>query len=274
VISNRLDSIIHLIQIWIGYDRTLFLGTNVMLRKTATAALAIGLGLGLAGLATPSTAKTVLIFAQNGASPPTNFDVTDNGNGTTTISTALSVVITAEDGPLVPPPITDAIFSFTSTSTTAASTFTAGGITFLVQRFSGTFAIDAPECGAGGVCLSGTFTDLLNGPVGGRALTVAASQPPDTAVTFTSDVIPISDLATDRAIALSATNLDIPVGFDCTSPVGCTLGSTSSNLSGTFSASAGTPEPSTWVMLMLGFAGLGVAASLRNRKAGTVAIVD
>jgi hypothetical protein len=243
-----------------------------MLRKTATAALAVGLG--LAGLATPSTAKTILIFAQNGASPPTNFNITDNGNGTTTISTALSVVISAEDGPLVPPPITDAVFGFSSTSTSAASTFSAGGITFLVQRFSGTFFVDAPECGAAGVCLQGTFTDLLNGPLGGRALTIAASQPPSTNVTFTSDIIPIGDLATDRAIALSATNLDTPVTFDCASPVGCTLGSTSSNLSGTFSAATatGTPEPSTWVMLMLGFGGLGYTASLRNRKTGTAGI--
>jgi hypothetical protein len=241
-----------------------------MLLKTATAALAVGLG--LAGLATPSTAKTILIFAQNGATPPTNFDIVDHGNGTTSISATLSVVITALDGPLVPPPITDATFTFTSSSTTAASTFTAGGITFLVERFSGTFAINAPECGAGGNCLSGTFVDLLNGPVGGRALTVAASQPPVSAVAFTSDIIPAGDLAIDRAMALSATNLDIPVSFDCLSPVGCTLGSTSSNIAGTFSAGAGTPEPSTWVMLMLGFGGLGFAASLRNRKAGTAGI--
>jgi hypothetical protein len=247
-----------------------------MLRKTATAALAVGLGLaGLAGLATPSTAKTILAFAQNGATPPTNFDITDNGNGTTSISSALSVVISALDGPLVPPPITDAVFTFTSTSTTQASTFTAGGITFLVERFSGAFSVDAPECGAGGNCLSGNFVDLLEGPVGGRALTIAASQPPVTAVTFTSDIIPIGDLAIDRALALSATNLDIPVRFDCTSPVGCTLGSTSSNLSGTFSsnpAAPGTPEPSTWVMMFLGFAGLGFVGHRSSR--GKVALID
>jgi hypothetical protein len=230
-----------------------------MWTKTATAALAVGIG--LAGLATPAAAKTVLIFAQNGATPPTNFDITDNGNGTTTISTALSVVITALDGPLVPPPITDAVMTLTAHSTTAASTFSAGGITFLVQRFSGTFAVTAPECVTGGNCLSGTFVDLTSGPVGGRALTIAASQPPVTAVTFTSDIIPIGDLAIDRAMALSATNLDTSVTFDCLSPLGCTLGSTSSNLSGTFSSDVGKPIPesSTWVMMMLGFAGLGFA---------------
>jgi hypothetical protein len=85
-----------------------------------------------------------LIFAQNGATPPTNFDITNNGDGTTSISAALSVSITALDGPLVPPPITDAVFGFSSTSTSAASTFSAG-ITFLVERFSGNFFVDAPE---------------------------------------------------------------------------------------------------------------------------------
>jgi hypothetical protein len=34
----------------------------------------------------------------------------------------------------------------------------------------------------------------------------------------------------------------------------------------------GTPEPSTWAMMMLGFAGLGYAAFRRNAKVGTLAI--
>jgi hypothetical protein len=229
-----------------------------MFKSTTTAALAAGIGLlGLAGFAAPASAATILIFGQNGALPPANFDITNNGNGTTTISaTALSVSITALEGPLVPPTISDATFTFSSTSSSAASTFSAFGTTFLVQRFSGTFSVDAPECGT--VCLAGTFTDLVSGPVGGRALTIAASQPPLSGVTFTSDVIAADDLVNNLAIALSATNLDVPVSFNCTSPVGCTLGSTSSNISGTFSADPGVvPEPSTWAMMALGFLGLG-----------------
>jgi hypothetical protein len=218
------------------------------------------------------SAATILIFAQTGATPPTNFEITNNGNGTSSISADLPVTITALAGPLVPPPITDAVFTFSATSTSAASTFTAAGVTFLVQRYSGTFSVDAPQCGAGGVCLAGTYTDLVSGILDGDALTIAASQPPISGVTFTSDIIPAADLVTDKALALSATNLNIPVTLDCSSPVGCTLGSTSSNLSGTFSASIGTPEPSSWVMMLLGFAGLGFAASRRNGKAATVAI--
>jgi hypothetical protein len=240
-----------------------------MLLKTATAALAVGLG--LAGLATPSTAKTILIFAQNGATPPTNFNFTDNGDGTTSINTALSVAITALDGPLVPPPITDATLTMTATSTNNSSTFTFAGVTFLVQRFTGTFAIFAPECGGSGNCLSGTFVDLLSGQVGGRAVTVSATEPPVGAVTFTSDIITAGDIKTLRAMALSMTNFDSPVAEDC-GPFGCTFATNSSNLSGTYSAAPGTPEPSTWVMLMLGFAGLGFVASRRSRKAEPAAI--
>jgi hypothetical protein len=235
-----------------------------MLLKTATAALAVGLG--LAGLATPATAGTVLIFAQNGAIPPTNFVITNNGDGTSSISADISVSITALAGPLVPPPITDAVFEFSATSTSQASTFVAGGITFLVQRYSGTFSIDSATDPAT-VYLAGSFVDLTSGPVGGRALTIAASEPPDSSVTFTSTVLPADDLQTDRAIALSATNLSIPVTF-ASSPVGTTLGSTTSNIAGTFSAdtATSTPEPSTWAMLLLGFAGLGFAGR-RSRKA-------
>jgi hypothetical protein len=244
-----------------------------MLLKTAIAALAVGLG--LAALATPSTAKTILIFAQNGATPPTNFDFTDNHNGTTSISTDLSVAITALDGPLVPPPITDATLVLNATSTNNSSTFTFGGVTALVQRYTGTFSIDAPECGVGGICLSGTFIDLLSGQLGGRSVTISATEPPAGAVTFVSDIIPPGDILTQRALALSMTNFDTPIVEDCSSPGGCTFATNSSNLSGTFSAAPGapgTPEPSTWVMLMLGFAGLGFAASRRSRKAEPAAI--
>jgi hypothetical protein len=272
VIYNRLDSIIFLIQITIGYVEQLFLGTNVMLRKTATAALAVGLG--LAGLATPVSAATILTFAQNGVAPPTNFDFTDNGDGTTSISTALSIAITALQGPLVPPPITDAIITLNATSTNTATTFVFAGVTFLVQRYTGTFAIDASECGSTGVCLSGTFVDLLSAQVGGRALTISATEPPVGAVTFASDIIPPIDIATDRALALSATNFDTPIAEDCTSGFGCTLATNSSNLAGTFSADTapGTPEPSTWVMMFLGFAGLGLVGHRSSRM--KIALID
>ena len=42
---------------------------------------------------------------------------------------------------------------------------------------------------------------------------------------------------------------------------------------GSFSTAAGAvPEPSTWAMMLIGFGGLGFAASLRGRKQGATAI--
>jgi hypothetical protein len=41
---------------------------------------------------------------------------------------------------------------------------------------------------------------------------------------------------------------------------------------GSFSTAGAVPEPSTWAMLLMGFVGLGFAASLRGRKQGATAI--
>jgi PEP-CTERM motif len=41
---------------------------------------------------------------------------------------------------------------------------------------------------------------------------------------------------------------------------------------GSFSTAGAVPEPSTWAMLLMGFVGLGFAASLRGRKQGAAAI--
>ena len=41
---------------------------------------------------------------------------------------------------------------------------------------------------------------------------------------------------------------------------------------GSFSTAGAVPEPSTWAMLLMGFGGLGFAASLRGRKQGAAAI--
>jgi hypothetical protein len=243
-----------------------------MLTKTATTALAVGIG--LLGLATPATAATVLIFAQNHATPPGFVVLHDNGNGTTSLATDISVTVTDLLGPLVPPSITDVTFSLTGHSVNFATTIPiGGGFSLFTQEYSGSFSIDAPECGAG-VCLAGTFSDaVMSGLLGGFALTLSSSTPPSAGVTFTSDVIPAADLALDRAMALSKTALTNAVTNDCSSPLGCTLGTTSANVSGDFSAGAmSTPEPSTWVMMALGFAGLGFTASRRKGKGRSAAM--
>jgi hypothetical protein len=268
VIYNQLDSIILLIQIWIGYAEFSFVGSNAMLTKTATAALAVGLS--LAGLATPAAAGTILIFAEN---KPGGFVVIhDNGNGTTSLSTDIPVTITNLFGPLVPPNITDATFSLSALSSDHSTTVGVGPLALLTQQYTGSFTIDAPECSL--VCLSGTFADsVMSGLVGGFSLTQQASVPPAAGLVFSSDVIPAIDLALNQAFALSKTALTNPVKDDCSSPLGCTLGSTSANVSGTFSANPmSTPETSTWVMLALGFAAMGFGGYRSSRT--KIALID
>jgi PEP-CTERM motif len=278
VVYNQLDSVILLIQIWVGYTDFSSVGTNAMLMKAATAALAAGTGLlGLAGLAAPASAATVLIFAQNHATPPGFVIIKDNGNGTTTLSTSIEVSVTDLAGPLVPPPLPLATFTLMAHSVTHGTTSPISpGVSLFTQEYSGSFSIDDSACGVSGVCLSGTFADaVMSGFEDGFALTLFSSTPPAAGLTFASDpaAIPASDLVLDRAMALSKTDLTFPVTNDCSSPLGCTLGTTSANVSGTFSANPmSTPEPSTWVMLMLGFAGLGFAARRSSRM--KIAVID
>ncbi len=228
-----------------------------MLTKIMAIALAMGITVA------PASAATILIFAESGVNAPSAVRITDNGNGTTSSFADIGVTITSIVGPLGPDlPITDARFILNAHSTDFASTVVLGGVDYFTQRFSGTFEVEAPECGT--ICLEGSFVDLMSGVVGGRALTTSASTPPASAVTFTSDTIPAGDLILPRALAFSKTDLTFPVRVDCSAPQGCTLGSTSGNISATFSA--GVPEPSTYAMMLLGFAGLAFAGYRTSRK--------
>jgi hypothetical protein len=221
----------------------------------------------MAALATPATASTVLIsnvltFAENlRFNPPAAVSIIDNGNGATSLVFDVSVTITTMAGPLFPPPISIATFTLSGTSTNFATTTVIGGVDFASQGFSGTYAVDAPECGVSNICLGGSFVGLMSGVVGpGSTLTLSASTLPSGALTMISDpgVIPVSMLMTPLSMTLTKTGLSSPVAVDCTSPFGCTLASNDADLSGTFSA-ARIPEPSTWTMILLAFAGLGFA---------------
>ena len=110
--------------------------------------------------------------------------------------------------------------------------------------------------------LSGTFSDAVFGS--GGALTVSASNPsPTQSVSFTSNVIAPSLInAFDRAMSLSFTDVSPSAAV-----VLGTLRSFHSDVSGDFSATV--PEPSTWAMMLLGFAGLGYAAYRKTKNERT-----
>jgi hypothetical protein len=173
--------------------------------------------------------------------------------GVTTITTDTLVDITAIDAAL-PVPIT-ATLDLTATSVGPAITI--GGN--VVQAFTGSFSIT----GGGNNYLSGTFDDSVFG--GGTSLVLtASSDAAGESVTFTSSVIPASEIAFNTGISFSFTDVAPPA-----STVGSggsrTLAPFTADVSGDFSATA-VPEPATWAMLGLGFAGMGLVGLTRRRK--------
>ena len=174
--------------------------------------------------------------------------------GVTTISSSALVDITAIDAPISVP--VTATLNFTASS--VGSAVSVGGN--VVQAFSGSFSIT----GSGNNYLSGTFTDSVFG--GGTSLVLSASsdQPGET-VTFTSSVIPVVDLADNRGISFSFTDVS-PPATTVGSGASRTLAPFAADISGDFSATPVVPEPATWAMLGLGFAGMGLLGLTRRRK--------
>lgn len=174
---------------------------------------------------------------------------TESG-GATTVTTdgiGIGVGITEIDAPITVPVDATLVISAHSTGT---ATIVLGQV---VQAFSGTFSITSGATNY----LSGTFADAIAGSGGGLTLT-ASSESPGESVTFTSNVINNTLFKTDRSISFSFTDVAPAVHITDGS-----LGSFTSGVSGNMSSAV--PEPSTWAMMLLGFAGLAYA-SLRNTR--------
>ena len=172
--------------------------------------------------------------------------------GVTTISSSALVDITAIDAPISVP--VTATLNFTASS--VGSAVSVGGN--VVQAFSGSFSIT----GGGNNYLSGTFNDSVFG--GGSALTLSASTGvAGETVAFTSSVIPVVDLSDNRGVSFSFTDVSPNAGTVGTGALR-TLAPFAADVSGNFSATV--PEPATWAMLGLGFAGMGLLGLTRRRK--------
>ena len=198
-------------------------------------------------------AAAILIFGQTGSGDT----VTGTRTGTsTTIASSAPVDITEIDAPLGVP--ISATFTLSAHNISTATVPVPPNI---VQSYAGTFSI----IGGGINYLSGTFSDAIFGS--GSGLVITASNPsPTESVTFTSDVIAPDLLAAfDRAASLSFTD----VGPDARIVLG-TLASFKSDVSGDFSATV--PEPSTWAMMLLGFAGLGYVGFRKARARSAISI--
>lgn len=203
-----------------------------------------------AALAAPVANATVLVvIGQEGVADQVTATV---AGGVTTLSSSALVDITAIDAPISVP--VTATLNFTASS--VGSAVSVGGN--VVQAFSGSFSIT----GGGNNYLSGTFDDSIFG--GGSALTLSASTDvPGETVTFNSSVIPVVDLSDNRGVSFSFTDVSPPAGTVGTG-ASRTLAPFAADISGNFSATV--PEPATWAMLGLGFAGMGLLGLTRRRK--------
>jgi hypothetical protein len=218
-------------------------------------------------LCSHSQAGTILGFGQT--NPADVITLTNNGDGTSTLSTAgnadgggvsVPILITNLNGAplLVPIPAFETFVNFTS----VGSATSVGGSAS--QAFNGTVEITSAAGGTGINYLTATFTNLtanmtgaLHGALGGSALTFNVSQPPESLV-FTSDVI--QTLSPPTSLALGFSNVSPSVSI-----VGSSLGSATMQSAGTFSA---VPEPSTLLLSSIALGLIGYGSLWRRRARG------
>jgi len=197
-----------------------------------------------------SQAAVILTMGQTGSANTTTATANGAGTSTTISNVNTPIQITQIDAPAVLP--INAFYNFTATSTGAA-----GSTPVPNQHYSGSFTITSLPGGAGTNYLSGSFSDIV---LANDTSAILSASTPD-AITFTSDVIALADLAPARAISLSYSNVTPGVlGLDNT-----TLPSFTAAESGTFSANiAATPEPASLALLGVGLLGLGFVVARKR----------
>jgi PEP-CTERM motif len=223
-------------------------------------AITCAVGLAVTLMARPASAATILVFGQSGAG---NLFTGDETMGTTVLSSVNAPVTITTLNQL--PSVLPAFFNLSATSIGPAMQAPAfpGAWT---QQYSGSFSFSQSAGGGGTNYLSGTFTGITLGVVGGNQLVLGAGTTPPLALTFTSDIMGMP-LGTPRAMALSLTNVLPAISISNNS-----FADFGSNVAGDFSAEIleqppVIPEPASMFMLASGLVGLAAAARRRQKSA-------
>ena len=197
-------------------------------------------------------ASTILQFTE--VQPfNTPFTLTSNGSSTTlTANKAVNVIfdpsfclVNGCGG------VTNGIYELTLDASSLSPASVSGSA--VSEQFGGTLSLTNGSINL----LSVSFTDLLEGSLGGSSPTLEASQPPDF-FSGSSNVFDPSKLGVPRGFSLSFSNLNGGLALD-----GTTIHSGVMDGTGTFSA---TPIPEPTSMMLLGTGLLGLVSQIKRKN--------
>ncbi len=165
------------------------------------------------------------------------------------------------------------------TLTATESPFGAPGVP--LAYFDGTLSLiyDGPTKTVGGITLTKGVTNLLTDTFTSGLFTAAGSAATLADSGFTGTVAFTSDLATfdptlDQNFTVGITSATPPLSFYPSGYLrsfkGVSQGGFAATVTGT-SGGGGVPEPATWALMLIGFAGVGMATRGRARRANATA---